>query len=363
MFLCGDVMTGRGIDQILPHPCDPVIYEPFMTSAEGYVKLAEAVNGPIRKPVDYSYIWGDALRELERAAPDVRIINLETTVTTSDEYQPKGINYRMNPGNISCITAAGIGCCCLANNHVLDWGLPGLVETLETVREAGMKSAGAGRDREEAETPAVMAVGGKGRVILFSFGSESSGIPPSWAPSEGTGGVNLLTDLSDETVRRIGEKVAGVKRRGDVAVASIHWGGNWGYEVPHEQRSFARRLIDEAGVDVVYGHSSHHAKGIEVYRDRLILYGCGDFINDYEGIGGYEPFRADLGLMYFVSVDVLTGKLISLRMTPTQIRRLRVNRASRDDARWLREVLNREGQELGTRVDADKDRGLTLLWD
>ncbi|HTR45073.1 MAG TPA: CapA family protein, partial [Thermodesulfovibrionales bacterium] len=81
LFLCGDVMTGRAIDRILPHPCDPAIHEPYMTSAEGYVKLAEAVNGPIQRPVDYSYIWGDALGELERAAPDVRIVNLETSVT------------------------------------------------------------------------------------------------------------------------------------------------------------------------------------------------------------------------------------------------------------------------------------------
>lgn len=96
LFLCGDVMTGRGIDQVLPYPSNPQIYEPYLTSARGYVKLAEEVNGPIPKPVDFPYIWGHALEELQRTDPDARIINLETAVTTSSElWAGKGINYRI----------------------------------------------------------------------------------------------------------------------------------------------------------------------------------------------------------------------------------------------------------------------------
>lgn len=76
LFLCGDVMTGRGIDQVLPHPNDPILYEPYMNSAMGYVDLAEMMNGPLARPVDFSYVWGDALEELARVSPDVRIINL-----------------------------------------------------------------------------------------------------------------------------------------------------------------------------------------------------------------------------------------------------------------------------------------------
>lgn len=98
LFLAGDVMTGRGIDQVLPHPADPVIYEPYMRSASGYLELAELKNGLIQKPVDNSYIWGDALAMLDAIKPDLRIINLETSVTESDDYWPdKGINYRMHP--------------------------------------------------------------------------------------------------------------------------------------------------------------------------------------------------------------------------------------------------------------------------
>jgi len=193
VFMCGDVMTGRGIDQVLPHPGDPRLHEPYVKSARGYVELAERAHGPIQKPVEFAYIWGDALEELERVKPDVRMINLETSVTGSDDYwKGKGIHYRMNPQNVPCLTAARIDCCSLANNHVLDWGYAGLTETLETLKKAHIQSAGAGQDLQEAEAPAVIKVEGRGRVLVFSYGLPTSGIPVSWGALEDRAGVNLL---------------------------------------------------------------------------------------------------------------------------------------------------------------------------
>jgi poly-gamma-glutamate synthesis protein (capsule biosynthesis protein) len=146
-------------------------------------------------------------------------------------------------------------------------------------------------------------------------------------------------------------------------VVSIHWGGNWGHRIPAEQTRFAHRLIDDAGVDIVHGHSSHHVRAVEVYRDKLILYGCGDFINDYEGIGGYEEFRADLSLMYFATVDPATGRLLGLTMTPTRIRRFQVGRAAPGDTHWLRDTLNRHGAVFGTRVEVIDGNRLGLQRD
>jgi poly-gamma-glutamate synthesis protein (capsule biosynthesis protein) len=153
-----------------------------------------------------------------------------------------------------------------------------------------------------------------------------------------------------------------MKGPGDVVVVSIHWGGNWGYEVPSLQVKFAHGLIDEAGVDIVHGHSSHHPKGIEVYRGRPIIYGCGDFLNDYEGIAGYEALRGDLVVMYFVTVEPATGRLLRLKMTPMQISRFRLNRPSSKDLLWLRDVLNRESTLFGARVPLSDDKGLELGW-
>ncbi len=359
VFLCGDVMVGRGIDQVLPHPGDPALHEGYAVSALDYVALAERAHGAIPRPAEFAYVWGDALAEWARFGPDVRIINLETAVTTSNDWQRgKGIHYRMHPRNVPCLTAAHVDCCVLANNHVLDWGQAGLAETLAVLHDARLQTVGAGRNLSVAAAPAVLATS-RGRVLVFAFGMGSSGIPPEWAATADRPGVNLLADLSDATLVRIAAQVKAARQPRDVVVVSIHWGGNWGYTVPAAHRGFAHALV-ECGVDVVHGHSSHHPMGIEVYRGRPIFYGCGDFLNDYEGIGGYEAYRSDLSLMYFLDVDPASGRLLRLVMTPMQMRRFRVNRASERDARWLRERLSRESRNCQVTSGANGD--LELRW-
>ena len=361
LVLCGDVMTGRGIDQILPHPSKPRIYEACMDSAAGYVEIAEAASGPIPKPAEFGYIWGEAMAHMQLA--QVRIINLETAVTTAeDAWVGKGIHYRMHPANLPCLSAAGIDGCALANNHVLDWGYAGLEETLDTLHAAGIETAGAGRRQEEAAAPAVIQLPAGGRVLLFGYGMQSAGVSPEWAASADRPGVNLLADLSTSTAEDIAQSVAKVKRAGDIVVASIHWGSNWGYQIPPAQRAFAHCLIETGVVDAVHGHSSHHPKGIEVYRHKPILYGCGDFLNDYEGIRGYESFRPDLSLMYLPTVDFASGRLVRLVLIPLQIRRFRLNRVSESDLRWLQHTLDREGRALGTRLEREPDDTLAVLW-
>lgn len=355
-------MTGRGIDQILPHPGDPMLHESYVKSARHYVELAEKRNGPIPKPVMPNYVWGDALGELLCFRPDVRIVNLETSITESSDWQPKGINYKMHPDNIICLTAAGIDCCALANNHVLDWGDIGLSDTLDVLQRAGIHSCGAGRTAADARRPAFINVSGKGRVLIFAFGATTSGISLQSAASEIGPGVNLLPDLSSGTAAKVARQVKRQRRPGDIVVASIHWGDNWGYEIPCEQTDFAHQLLDEGGADVIHGHSSHHPKGIEVYQGKPILYGCGDFLNDYEGIGGYEAFRGDLALMYFVTIDVAAGTLCRLSMTPLHIQNFRLNRATRDEARWLCETMDREVQKFGSGVRLTQDDRLVLRW-
>ena len=213
VFLCGDVMTGRGIDQILGHPSDSRLHEPYVLDARDYVELAERAHGSIGRLAGCSYIWGDALEELDRIRPDARIVNLETSVTRSEDYwRDKGIHYRMHPENVGCLTAAGMDLCILANNHVLDFGWAGLLETLETLTKAGLKTAGAGQTREEAQRPAIIDLDHHARLIVFGFGTESSGIPGSWAAGDDTPGVALLADLSERTASAIRQQVkAGVQ--------------------------------------------------------------------------------------------------------------------------------------------------------
>ncbi|QYY34269.1 CapA family protein (plasmid) [Cupriavidus pinatubonensis] len=349
LFLCGDVMTGRGIDQILPSPGQPGLHESFVRSALDYVELAERRSGAIARPVPPGYIWGEALSELERHQPDVGIVNLETAVTSSDDAWPgKAVHYRMHPANVICLGAAGVDCAVLANNHVLDWGRAGLAQTLASLRAAGIAVAGAGRDSREAALPAVLPVPHGGRILVFAFAMTSAGTPSNWEATGNRSGVALLHDCSAASVERLRDRISVERRSGDVVVMSIHWGPNWGYEVDAERRRFARALIDQASVDVVHGHSSHHPMAIELHGGKPILYGCGDFINDYEGISGYETYRPDLALMYFVTLDPTGGGPVQLRLVALMRKQFRLGYAPESDLDWLLAMLRREGRSSGT---------------
>lgn len=361
LFVCGDVMTGRGIDQILAHPGNPALFEPHVRDARDYVALAERAAGPIPRAVPPDYIWGAALDQWTRFQPALRIVNLETAVTTSDSPWPnKGIHYRMHPQNVHCLTAARIDCCCLANNHVLDWGRAGLLETLDTLHAAGISTAGAGPDRDAARAPAVIPLSDGRRVLVSAIGDTSSGIPPEWQAGEHLPGIHVIDESDPRAIGAMKSVIEAARRPGDLVVISIHWGGNWGFTIPAARRSLAHRLIDDVGADLVHGHSSHHVQPIELYRGRPILYGCGDFLTDYEGIGGHTAFRPDLSLMYFVTFDVDRTLPPRLQLVPLRMHRLQLSPARASDIDWLDATLNRESRPFGTHVERDSGSALRV---
>ncbi|MDZ7778400.1 MAG: CapA family protein [Gemmatimonadota bacterium] len=360
LFLAGDVMTGRGIDQVLPHSVDPTLHEPYVKDARTYVRIAEEAGASIPERVAFDYVWGSALEELEALAPDVRVVNLETAVTTHGEPWPdKAIHYRMHPQNAPLLTAVGLDAVVLANNHVLDWGREGLRETLRSVLDAGIATCGAGEDEEDAGNPVVLDTPG-GRILLFAYASPTAGVFPAWEAGPERPGVSFLETLDPSGADRVAEDVAARRRETDRVVVSVHWGGNWGYEIPEDERLFARRLVEHGAADVVYGHSSHHPKGMEVHEGRLILYGAGDFLNDYEGIGGHEEYRGSLTLMYFPRLAP-SGTLEELVMTPMRIRDFRLQRPDREERRWLAGTLNRESRPWGGGVE-EEDGRLRFRW-
>ncbi len=355
ILLAGDVMLGRGIDQILPYPGDPKLHETWRQVGDAgvYVDLSQKRYGSIPDIRDTGYIWGDILAEIEALDPDLRLINLETAVTCQGSPWPnKRIHYRMNPRNIDVLKHAKIDFCALANNHVLDWGYAGLDETITTLDKSGIRYAGAGESIDQAGMPAILPVNGKGRIIVISMATTSSGVPVDWGAGHQRGGMNLV-DLNEFWINRIRDSIAAIRQPGDITVASIHWGGNFGHEIHPNQRHFAHKLITESGIDLIHGHSSHHVREVELYEGKLVMYGCGDLINDYEGIpkkpenAFYEP---DLGLLYFAKLSASNGKLRSLEIVPTHMQQRRLMRGNAGEARRLSDILNREGTKSGTSV-------------
>jgi poly-gamma-glutamate synthesis protein (capsule biosynthesis protein) len=168
--------------------------------------------------------------------------------------------------------------------------------------------------------------------------------------------------LSGATAKQIAEDVRSRKRSGDITVISIHWGSNWGYDISGKEKAFAHTLIDLGACDILHGHSSHHARPIEIYEGKLILYGCGDFINDYEGISDYERYRGDLSVMYLPCVDSAGGELESLALLIFQMHRFRLRYASATDVKWFQSVMSREGRLFGTKLSLVSDSELKAEW-
>lgn len=366
LMLCGDVMLGRGIDQVLPHPGDPALPQSSRKGRDArlYVALAELRNGPLPRRREADYVWGDGPGLFAALRPDLRLVNLETAVTARGTPWPgKKVHYRLHPKNIAVLRSAGIDFCALANNHTLDFGYDGLADTLEALAHAGIPHAGAGSDRGEAVAPAVLRLASGGRVLAFSAATTSSGCPAVWGAEAQRAGINLVR-LDDAGLAALRAAIAEVRRPGDRVVVSLHWNDNYVRGVHPIERAFAQRLVDEAGVDLVHGHSSHHVRGIEVHSGRLILYGCGDLVNDYEGIlklPGQLAFEPDLGLVYLARLGADDGRLLGLEMVPTRMLRLQLCRAGRPAAGRLAALLNREGKALGTSV-VERDGTLHLRW-
>ena len=196
--------------------------------------------------------------------------------------------------------------------------------------------------------------------MIFSCGTAFQRHPRRMGRHRHQARREFLPDLSGAAADEVIARASAARQPGDVVVVSIHWGSNWGYDVDRDQACFAHRLIN-GGVDLIHGHSSHHPRPIETYRGKLILYGCGDCIDDYEGISGSpKAYRDDLRLLYFASVRPDTGELAALRMVPMQARKMRLHQARPADSKWLATILGQISRPFGARITREPGGALVL---
>lgn len=326
LFLAGDLMAGRGVDAVLPKALrDGTLREGAATHARDYVEYARRASLMAnRNKVERSVedILGDLLPTLDARAPlALRLVNLETALTTSTSFSQKAVNYRASRENgIALLEALHIDVVTLANNHLMDFGSQGLIDTLEGLDASSVRRVGAGRAMSEAF--AVKRID-RSDVTASVFGAcmLNSGVPCAWYPGMNTPGVALLR--TEDDVRRLLSAIEAERRwspfwQHRLIVVSLHAGSNWGWNIEPEIVRLARAIVD-SGADVVHGHSSHHARRAELYRGKLILYGCGELLNDYEGIRDWDGFPArdfggNLRFAYFPEIDASTGEFRSMEI-------------------------------------------------
>ncbi|MCX9011252.1 MAG: CapA family protein [Candidatus Methanoperedens sp.] len=307
----------------------------------GDVMLGRLVNEMTGHTGPY-YVWGDTLPLLKKA--DLRLINLECVIAEDGkpwDRSPKVFFFRADPHAVDVLKTAGIDYVSLANNHTLDFGEEALLEMLRILDEAGIDHAGAGKNLSEAEKPAVLEAGDI-RVGVISFTDNE----PSFAATETSPGTNYIPiTLADGVMRRVKAAVDEARSTSDIVVFSIHWGPNMRERPTQLFREFAHAVI-EMGADIFHGHSAHIFQGIEIYREKLIMYDTGDYIDDYY-VGPGE--KNDQQLLFLVTV--LNGKIKKVEMIPVEISMCQVNVARGDVYKEISERITSLSEEFGTKVE------------
>lgn len=285
----------------------------------GDVMLGRLVN-EVLKHQPPAYPWGDTLSIIKSA--DFKICNLECVISDIGKSLPgKAFNFRTDPKNVQALKIANFSPVSLANNHTLDFGVEALEQSLKILKKNLINFAGAGADVIEASIPAIED--GKEPLGMIAFTDNE----PTWeAKEKGAGVFYVPLDLKDPRAKNLLALVEKTKKQVSILVVSSHWGPNWGYEPPPEQIDFAHSLID-AGADIIYGHSAHVFRGIEIYKGKPIFYSTGDFIDDY---AVDEVERNDQSFIFVVELDPPRFKKITLY--PTKIQNFQAVLADEEEA-------------------------------
>ncbi len=288
----------------------------------------------------YTYPWGNLLPLLQQN--NLNIINLETTLTHSEDIVPKVFNFKATPDKIQTLIAGNIGLVNLANNHMLDFGPSGLSETITTLQKANLAHAGAGNNHPQAALPAIVE---RNDIKIGMLGYTDN--EPTWQATETKPGINYLKVGDITTLKK---DVDLLRNRVDIIVVSYHWGPNMREKPNQKHIDFAHTMID-AGVDILHGHSAHIFQGIEIYKNKLIMYDTGDLVDDYKVT---PETRNDLSFLFLVTITK-NGKtnIEHVQLVPTHIDNMQVNLAAGNDYEWSIKRMQMLSAPFGTAVSDD----------
>lgn len=233
---------------------------------------------------------------------DLIFANLETTISTRGAPYPKQdphVVFRSHPDTLDVLKALGINVVSLANNHMLDYGVDALADTIAHLDAAGIKHVGAGCNYKEANQPLLLEFNGQKVAMLAYVFIYSSSTRMAAARYPG---------VSDHRINRILPQIKKLKKDGYKVIISVHWGMEYSfYPLPYLSKQ-ARSMID-AGASLVLGHGPHYPQGIENYRNSNIVYSMGNFIFD-------EPYYfAKRSFIYGADMGV-SGNILGHQIYP-----------------------------------------------
>ena len=313
----------------------------------GDVMLGRLVSRVLHQRQPKSF-WSDVGPLLQSC--DAVVANLECAITRHKGQwarTPKVFHFGADPAAIDVLKAGNIRAVSLANNHVLDFEVAGLMETLQLLDAARIAHAGAGIDEREARQPALFAAGTLNCALFACVDHEH----PFAAGPGRPGTAYIEFEAPDGSPFPNVAEISDVRKKGaDLVILSSHLGPNM---VLHPSRAIAnyRRAAADRGVDIVCGHSAHLFQGIERRGRSLILHDTGDFLDDY----AIDPeLHNDWSFVFVVEADAIGAR--NLMLIPVLLEFARVRLATREEAESMFERIMRLSSAFGTQLVRNQDR-------
>ena len=270
---------------------------------------------------------------------DLTIGNLETSITTrGTEWPEKQYNFRSDPRNLKSMEDAGIDILALANNHILDYGYDGLLDTIKHIDNTGIKRVGAGKNKEDALKAAIVEKDGL-KIGVFS----ASRVVPyvEWYATKQRPG---LIGAYDGHIEELLNEVQEIKKKVDIVILSIHWGIEGNSEPKDQDVVLAKKLID-GGVDIIMGHHPHVLQGIEIYKGKPIFYSLGNFVF---GTQGELTSNTMIG-----QINLVDGEIDNIEIIPFNIELGRPIPVTEDIRRAKIDYLNKISKRFGVNINED----------
>lgn len=363
----------------------------------GDVMLGRLVNKVLAN-AQFTYVWGDTIDIIKRA--DFSLINLECPVSSKGKEWNKTFkvfHFRANLDAIQVLNSASIDYVSLANNHILDYDIEALLDTLDILDKNNISHSGAGRNLKEAMKPAIIEKKLKPkpsnnhdsyynvdneevnnndskntiRIGLISLTDNE----PEWEAKYDQAGINYIpTALDpDRYYYRLQNYIENAKKQSDLVIVSSHVGPHFRETPSMKYVNFAHKIID-FGADIYWGHSNHMPQGIELYKhndnNKIILYDCGDFIDDYAIDSNYRNDLSFIFLLHFLmdknhklsNNNSNNGNILlqnsMIELIPTKISNFMVNTIPVDDndADLIIKRMAKRCSSLGTKYFIDEKK-------
>lgn len=310
----------------------------------GDVMLGRLVNQNL-KNCEVTYPWGNTLSLIKKT--DLRICNLECVISNQGRpwsKTPKMFHFRTDEKNVEVLKVADIDMVSIANNHVLDYEDVALSQMIKILDANKISHAGAGNHFMEAEKAAICSSGTEKIGMIALTDNE-----PGWeATSDKPGVYYVPINVKKKQAQHLLSQIQKIRHEVSLLIISAHWGPNWGYEPPPEQIPFAHALID-AGVDLIFGHSGHVFRGIEIYKNKPIIYCAGDFIDDY---AVDEIERNDESFLFVI--DTTASKIY---LYPTIINQFQAQLATSVRKKSILNKMQKLCADLGTKMESFDNYG------